>query len=137
MSWVLDNADWLEEYVAELKDALGLPHWRIHLSGQAPSPDTHGQVQVVYGRHVAHIYLDLPESPEQLRETLVHELLHCHFERMSWAFNNFRDVVGSAAFSVGEGAHSDAVEVTIDALSAAIAPLFPLAPNEIRVPEGA
>ena len=136
MSWVADNADWLETYAATVKDALGLYHWTVHIFGAEPDADYQGQVAVTYGRHIATIRLAVPDSPEQLRNTVVHELLHCQFERITWAVNNFQQVVGTSAWTVGEGAFTDAVEVTIDALSNAIAPMLPLPEHEIRVPVG-
>ena len=136
MSWVADNAEWLEPYVNDIRDQLGLSQWRVYLSSADEDADYQGQVQIPYGRHVATIRLSVPESPECLRNTVVHELLHCQFERITWAFNNFQDVVGSIAWTVGNGAYTDALEVTIDALSGAIAPMLPLPENEIRMPVG-
>ena len=68
-------------YVNKLKNMMGLSHWTIIMQAKPSSVDTLGETEVVHGQHLAKMYLHKDfrkDKPEDIRATIVHELLHCH-----------------------------------------------------------
>lgn len=72
---------WVVRYVNKLKNMMGLSHWTIIMQAKPSSVDTLGETEVVHGQHLAKMYLHKDfrkDKPEDIRATIVHELLHCH-----------------------------------------------------------
>jgi hypothetical protein len=73
-------------YIRHLADLMYLRDWTFELHDTPPDNARHGAcVYVPFGRCYCNVYvndkfLDFP--PAIQRSTLVHELLHCHFEPM-------------------------------------------------------
>lgn len=123
--------DELGNYVRHMADLMGLCAWHIDLAtpeyvfidNHASQPGVSGMAscQVGHGSQRARIEIHADWSawtPEQLRETVVHELLHCHTAKMLWAFQNVNTILGDGAiFSSLENAFDDAHEMTVDAIA--------------------
>lgn len=79
---------WLVRYVNKLKNMMGLSHWVILMQTKPCHPDALGETEVIHGQHLAKMYLHKDfrkDKPEDLRATIVHELLHCHMAVISEA----------------------------------------------------
>lgn len=117
-------------YLRELADLMGLRDWTITFNEDAPAEeDAGGRVEIVYGRKYASIQIHAAwttDTPETLRYYCVHELVHAHLEPMRWALNSVQTLLGSMAFEVLEGAHTDALEVAIDGIAREWATHLPL-----------
>lgn len=76
---------WVQRYVNKLKSMTGLSNWNIIVSPKPADPGSLGETEVVYGQNLAKMYLHKDfrkDSPEEIRDTIVHELMHCHMEPM-------------------------------------------------------
>lgn len=72
---------WVIRYVNKLKNMMGLSNWTIMMQTKPSSSDALGETEVIHGQHLAKMYLHKDfrkDKPEDLRATIVHELLHCH-----------------------------------------------------------
>jgi hypothetical protein len=72
---------WVIRYVNKLKNMMGLSNWTIMMQTKPSSADALGETEVIHGQHLAKMYLHKDfrkDSPEDIRATIVHELLHCH-----------------------------------------------------------
>ena len=79
---------WVVRYVNKLKNMMGLSHWVIMMQTKPCHPDALGETEVIHGQHLAKMYLHKDfrkDKPEDLRATIVHELLHCHMAIVSEA----------------------------------------------------
>lgn len=74
------------EYIRLLADMMGLRDWRIVVSDDGPtSSSASASNWLQYGARFCRISLSdyfLNLAPEEQREDLVHELIHCHLEPM-------------------------------------------------------
>lgn len=76
-----DERERLGNYHRLLADRMGLKDWAIQIRDEPADDDAHAQVNCVDGRKLAKIRFDrdwAKETPECLRQTCVHELIHCH-----------------------------------------------------------
>jgi hypothetical protein len=74
-----DEADAIQIYIDQLKEAMGLNEWDIYLSATPSDEGTNASVHPVYGRRVVPISVNkywFTYHPRVQRNTLVHELLH-------------------------------------------------------------
>jgi hypothetical protein len=72
---------WVIRYVNKLKNMMGLSNWTIMMQAKPSSADALGETEVIHGQHLAKMYLHKDfrkDTPEDIRATIVHELLHCH-----------------------------------------------------------
>lgn len=72
---------WVIRYVNKLKNMMGLSNWTIIMQTKPSSADALGETEVIHGQHLAKMYLHKDfrkDTPEDIRATIVHELLHCH-----------------------------------------------------------
>lgn len=111
-----------QPYVRHLADLLRLRDWTIEVSGDAAPADSVAMIHLTNGRR--HAILDLSDAfladpdPASQRHTIVHELVHCHFEPAH--------VIAKA---LGDGRYDDFLllyEYGTDAMADAVAPLLPL-----------
>lgn len=127
------NRQDLGEYMRVLADLMGLRDWTVNVLPTPCDTEYAAQVEVRYGRKFANVqFADdwANVSPESLRATCVHELLHCHLKPTEWALNNVQFTLGSLAFGVLEGAYTDALEVAVDAIASEWAKTLPLPVKE-------
>jgi hypothetical protein len=123
------------EWIRFVANTLGLTEWSIsYTSGDVPD-DVIAQVIVPHGRREAGITLGAKfyaDDPSNQRETIVHELLHCHFADLDeLQRDSLPSLIGQPAFTVYENAVDLVIEHGIDALSVAIAAsgVIPLPPD--------
>lgn len=119
----------LGDYMREIANLMGLRDWYLFLSSNDPEDDdAMACCEVAYGQKSATLcfHHSWPAwSMDELKATVVHELLHCHTEPMRWAVNNARDPLGFMLFGVVEGAFIDALEVAVDGVARAWAEHLP------------
>jgi hypothetical protein len=124
----------LYAYVRVLANTLGLTDWEIEVDDDAAHlpADTLARVNVPTGRRTARISLGAEYAnctPEDQRNTLVHELLHCHFDTVSdLAERTLRRQLGAAAWDVYEEAQELLLEQAIDAVAVAVGEFLPVPP---------
>jgi hypothetical protein len=129
----------LDQYVRGIADLCGLRDWTIRVDTSAsPTGDNHLYQQgetgataaIPHGRKYITITLRddwMQERPDDLRQTIVHELMHAHSEPMAWAFNNLQSVTGGGVlFQTLDCAFDDAHEMMVDAVATAWAEALPL-----------
>ena len=116
-------------YIQELASLAGLKEWELYLSDEKPDEeDTGACINVTYGRRHAIIRISpgWPDwSDKQLRDNMLHELIHCHIEPMHWSINNVQAHLGLSAFNIFEGAFIDAMEIAVDNMAIAWATTLP------------
>jgi hypothetical protein len=78
--------DDLNLYVAQLAaEVMGLGEWRITLKPEPAMEDCHAHIEITENTQEAHLYVarDFNTLDKQRRkEVLMHELTHCHMERL-------------------------------------------------------
>lgn len=121
----------LNNYVRYLADGLCLRDWQIELILAPADEGIAGRVITPYGRKIAHILLG-PSwricGLHELRDTLVHELLHCHLDQVGNAPRMIAEHLAPAAYAIFEQAFEVQIEHAIDAIACAFAPVFELPP---------
>ena len=127
---------WMSRYVYSLKKMLHLSDWTIILSEEPCSPDCLAETDVVGGQHLARMFLNksyTKDTPQNIRGTIIHELLHCHLSPISELSVEILkplsdDLGGSRVIKSAINGIEYETERSIDAISEAIATYFPL-PN--------
>lgn len=114
---------WIRGYLREIADLLWLRDWTIEIESDEPeSSEAIAAIRPIWGRRRALIrFRDdfWNMDSEDQRQTIVHELIHCHFaESLHWA----REVMKARP----HGAYLLMHETSVDALADAIASLLPL-----------
>lgn len=114
-------------YIRQIADTLHLRDWRIDVIEELPGgSDAIASCAPVAGRKYAVIRLAecfLTDPPVDQRQTVTHELLHCHFAPMMRLLE--------ATESLG-AAEKLMMEYFVDGLADAIAPLLPMPPTSTR-----
>ena len=125
---------WINSYVQILKRKINLVEWKIDLNEKPCPNDSLGECDIVYGQHLATISLNKnykKEKPEVLRNTIVHELLHCYMspitESATQVMEPFEeDIHGRKIIQAAINAMEYQTERIIDRLSDIVAPTMPL-----------
>ena len=125
---------WINSYVQIVKRKMNLVEWKIDLEPKPCPSDALGECDIVYGQHVATISLNKnykKDKPEVLRNTIVHELLHCYMspvtEAASQVMEPFEsDVHGRKIIQATINATEYQIERVIDRLAEIISPSMPL-----------
>lgn len=120
----------LGEYVRAVADQLWLRDWKFHLMHEPCEEGKAGNVVCVEGQREANISLARHFSeldPEEQRETIIHELVHCHLEAC-WRMvqGDLDEPLGKVGYYVFCDAYRRNMELAVDALAKALAPHFPL-----------
>lgn len=132
MSYVSDNRAWLEPYVRQLADMMGLPHWRIVLQDGWPTEEgaSHTADMCVFRNDnyfMADLYIRVePATPEDLRYGIAHEMVHLLTRDYDQAVYSVQDHVSPATWSVLADRMLHEMEQAVDAIAAAWAPMLPL-----------
>lgn len=127
----------LNEYVRWVDDSLELRDWTLTVvyDPEVEDSDALASIKCIYGRKHANIRL-CPEffslSGEQQRQTVAHELIHCHLSGLEWQYNNLGGHVAPSVFEIVWGGMKDQVEFATDAMADALAKHLPLP----IIPEG-
>jgi hypothetical protein len=135
------DRDELRYYMRDIADRLGLRDWVFKLSDDPPPRDDDdpepqkerntpaAMVHIVYGRKYAIVYVATDWAswtPEELRNTVSHEFIHCHLQGMRWALNNVQNLIPAMTVGVIDGAFRDANEIATDSIATAWAETLPL-----------
>lgn len=118
--------DSLDQYVRQLADLIGMRDWKVKLEDEHPGDGNLGFCECVYGRKIANIRLAEHDTIEELRHTIVHELLHAHLDPTRLPIENIRNVLGQPLYDATHNALVDAVEYATDEIASVLAPLLPL-----------
>lgn len=110
-------------YLRDLADRMHLKDWAVVLEDGPPDDRScMASVDCVDGRKLATVLVSdhfLSDTPEEQRHTLVHELIHAHFDMASTLAFRGLDKQGRQAFR-------SLMEYGVDGLADALAPLLPL-----------
>lgn len=122
------HAYW-SKYVEHMASLLGLRDWRITLEREPSEDDCAASIACIYGRKAANIRL-MSEwetyGNDRKRQTVIHELLHCHTRDMQDTAESTIGLLGSPAYSIFSSRHEQSLELCVDGIAEAIAPFFPL-----------
>ena len=127
---------WMLRDVILLNKMLHLSDWTIVMQNEPCSSDCLAETDVITGQHLAKMYLSktyTKDTPENLRATIIHELLHCHLSPISELSEEILkpladELGGSRVIKSAINGIEYETERSIDGISEAIAPYFPL-PN--------
>lgn len=125
---------WINSYVQIVRRKMNLTEWKIDLAKKPCPSDSLGECDIVYGQHIATISLNKgykKEKPDVLRNTVVHELLHCYLapvtEAASQVMEPFEeDIHGRKIVQATANAIEYQIERVIDRLAEIISPSMPL-----------
>ncbi len=124
-----DKLDQLSEYVGFLMRHMRLQHWTVKVESQHSDDGLGASIQCVYGRLMAYLRVadDFWECPiEEQRETLVHELIHLHFDAMDRVARNLEGVLSKEGFEIHSRVHMASMETGVDAMATVLAQHIPL-----------
>lgn len=129
----MSEKDWkiLEDYVRWVANEVGLKDWKVNVLRELPEKADHaGECDCLFGRKIANITFHKnfrSDRPEQQRQTVVHELLHCHFAaaestvyNMGFKSGLLTDMQREAIY----GSYMQAHEYGIDGVAVALACTF-------------
>ena|ERR1700689_3366726 len=120
----------LVTYVSELASLLALADWRIDIDPEPCSPQYDAYVTVVPGHKWAIIELSPTwdeKSPDEQRHTLVHELLHLHFDEVRGVLK--RNLNDDPMHRVIMNEHLNFIEHGVEAVASAVHVLLPEVPD--------
>ncbi len=124
--------DWkeLDRYVRWIADEIGLRDWTIDLQHEPCDEDCNAQANLVYGRRLVRIRVSRDfrgYDRERVRQTTVHELVHCHFAAAdNQVQHNLPDHLGQQGSRLFFDAFRRNMEYGVDAIAGALAPHMPL-----------
>lgn len=126
------HAAWLA-YIREIANTLLLHDWDITLS-RAISESSIYRAEIALHRERDEANIELSDvwfgrTPEQQRQTLVHELLHIHTTRLCRVVTRLHERLGSDVTTYVENAHDEEEEILVDRLARILAPYLPLPPE--------
>lgn len=120
----------LPAYVRLLADCLDLKDWDIHTTIGGLDDDTLATCAPVYGQRRATITLAEgweKHTPEELRSTITHEIIHCHLAAMGHLIESIaEDCLPQKAGKILDAAFSLELEYATDNIACAIAKTLPL-----------
>jgi hypothetical protein len=125
---------WLLRYVNKLRKILKLTDWNIVVLAKPCPSDSLGEIDVIFGQQFAKMQLSKnfqKQKPEDLRSTIVHELLHCHFAPITETAQEILDPIkedpgGTKIIRSTLNGLEYQQERVIDNISEAISPFLPL-----------
>ena len=135
MTYSADNRDWLEPYIIDIAQRMGLPHWRIKLSDDDPEDGNLASVHIQGESRKATILIRDPDGDmDDLRDSVVHELLHVHLHEMEKVFIQTEYHFGSGTWDVVQRNLHNQLELAICAMTWAWCQTLPLPvmPEELQ-----
>jgi hypothetical protein len=130
--------DYWADYMGGIKSLLKLDEWELRFRHNEDPDDPGHAACVEFVRHrkvaVIRVAKDWEEqTPDEQRSTVIHELLHLHFEAPWRMMGDITRQLGKQAEELADSMIRHEMEVAIDQIAAAIAPHFPLPPAPKRV----
>jgi len=124
----------LGEYLRILKDMMGLRDWEIRVVHEPTKREDHAAtIETWYGSQTASIWFArnwAEGTPEELRETCVHELVHCHINPIRVSVENIQENVGQMMYIPLYADITNRLEYAVDGIASAWAPHLPLPGEE-------
>lgn len=127
------DRDKLADYIWSLAEMMGMGDWRIKLADAPPPEPKSGQAggycEIVGSRKYAIISIapDWAEWPDwELRETVVHELLHGQLVFVQWATDAVVHSMTQVVYDTWHTSFTHALELSIDAIAVNWAKTLPL-----------
>jgi hypothetical protein len=124
------------KYLREIADKMGLRDWELVLSAHPCDEEYAAQVCPVEGQRFATFRLrrDWIKRPEyRKRQTMVHELMHCHFHPVDSVVKlDILPHLASAAKDIALAGYVRNVEYAIDNVATVIADSMPTYPGHTR-----
>lgn len=120
------NRSWLELYILDIARQLNLTHWRIELIDEEPGEDRAAQVWIRTESRRAKVLVTKPEDMDDLRNSIVHEVLHLHLEPTQSGLHHAKDHFNPPVWDIVSRHLHEELEVAVSALTKAIAPLMPM-----------
>lgn len=124
----------LRDYTRRLADALLLRDYEVRLHRDTAGRDTNAQTRPSDVKRETTIWLNhdalTTRTPEETRQTLVHELLHAHTARLDRVTERLREQLpdsGTVAYARDQADEEE--EILVDTLARVIAPFLPLPPE--------
>ena len=123
----------LANYLRALADQMDLRDWTVRFIHTPCRDDALAECTVIYGRKWVDVEVNrkfLKMSPQDQRATLVHELVHCHFDAVEGVMRDARQAkaLPRRTQALIEQAQHRAIEHGVDAVAEALAPHLPLPP---------
>ena len=121
-------------YITQIQGAMGLAHWHLIVYDD-PHPHKSDMIAVIDpgdSQNLGELWLNdaaLAEGPEDLRNTIVHELLHLHQAHWLHATHDLSGQINTQTWNIWVAGFRREVEYMTDALARVIAPALPLPPT--------
>lgn len=126
-------------YIRYLANELGLRDWTFELEYHQlpPIEDASASIDCIFGRKYAVIrfadtFFQADRSDQ--RNTMVHELIHCHLDGMDAVIRDMGVQMGSFVHSVFQDNHHRELELATDGLATAISKKYLLPPKGLVRP---
>lgn len=127
----------LEQYVVTIADLMGLKDWRFQVKVSEITSDHVLSRNTEAGATIEPLWANKSavitfapnwheRGPEDVRESVVHELVHAHLSHYTWMVGTLEKQLGALAFGVFEDAMHIVDEYTTEAISIAWAETLPL-----------
>lgn len=119
----------LSRYIRAIADEVELRDWTIELAENPAPADSQGHIHVTYGRKLATLsvgrgFRELTAAEQ--RQTIAHELVHCHFEpAANMVLNDLEQWLGKQADQIFFDGFKRQMEYAVDALATALAKRLP------------
>jgi len=121
------NRGWLEPYIRDVAGRMNLSHWKIELAHNDPEDDCLASVSINGQSRTATMRFRDPHGDmDDLRESVVHECVHCHLNDMEAAVLQTEDHFNPATFDIVRRNIHNELETAICAMSRAWSILLPL-----------
>lgn len=115
--------EWATAYAQECRVLFGLDRWQITVCGVvAPGDDLDNKgMAIVNTRYLsARIEIMHTLEPDEMRHTIMHELLHVAFAPMAQAHFRIEEVIPKKLRRHAEALYNDGLEQTIEGLTRAL-----------------
>jgi CO/xanthine dehydrogenase Mo-binding subunit len=114
----------LQAYVDEIASLMGLGDWQIIVEPGFAEDGSHGESSIAYGRQAAVLRFGeetFSQKRDEVRDTVVHELLHCHLERLRVDHRAATEQLTGQARALARDSFYVSLEQAIDKLAAVFA----------------
>lgn len=123
----------LTPYVRRLANLMGLSNWHVTVTvGDTVEEDSYAEITPWSERFRGDIVLNSrwkPENKEDVREILVHELLHLHFASLDQAVGSLDTLLGKPAYTVFRDRYNPDREKAVQQIARFWSPTLPLPPT--------
>ena len=126
----------LSRYVAKVADMLELKDWKVYVREPEEFVEEQATNKPVFGRKLSVLtfHPGLEGDREEMRHTVVHELLHCHIDPATGMVQkDLKDIIESErVHGVFNTSYTRAMEYGVDGIASALEQHVPLPPAKWR-----